>query len=165
MAPLSSRLAWSFRLSVRRFGFAGVAAFCLFVAALGLALYDGLVLAPRLAALQARQPQPQAALPRVSLPALDQISTLPGWLQQAAEAAELDLDEAQYELEPVGSRTLYRAVLPLNGSYPALRQFLAQTLNRFPNAALENLQMRRDDSTEETLQIRLVLAFHLEGKP
>lgn len=165
MASLSPRLSWLLRMSVRRFGLAGLAASGLFIGALSLALYDGLVLSPQLETIRSQQPQPQTVIPRIILPALDQISTLPGWLQQTAEAAGLNLNEAQYALEPAGARVLYRVVLPLKGSYPALRLFLAQTLNHFPNAALENLQIHRDESTGETLEIRLILAFHLEGKP
>lgn len=166
MAALNQRLTWAARLGLRRLGWQGIAAVLMLLAAAALGAYGHLVLQPRLAVMQTQVP---AAVPDVEttpgLPGMDQTAALPGWLQQTAEASGLTLSQAQYDLEPDGKRLRYRAALPLVGSYPALRSFLAATLNTYPNAALETLQLKRESALEDALQIRLVLAFHLESQP
>jgi hypothetical protein len=167
MAALMTRAQWALRLSLRRLGWLRVAALAAILLAAGLLAHARFVIQPQLSAWQARRPasveRVQTAAP--AFPPLSQTAILPGWLQQHAAGSGLTLSQTQYDLETVGKHSRYRAILPLQGSYPALRRFLAEALNRYPNLALESLQIRRDKTTDEILGMRLVLVFYLAGRP
>ena len=162
---LGQRLDWHIRQGLRQLGWQGMAAVLMLVAAATLGAVDRLALQPRLTTMQ-NQPVTVASSAETAakLPDMNQTAALPGWLQKTAGEAGLTLNQAQYDLEADGATLRYRAVLPLVGNYPALRSFLASTLNQYPNAALETLQLKRESALDEVLQIRLVLAFHLENR-
>jgi hypothetical protein len=160
------RLEWALRLGLRRLGWQRVLAGLMLALALGLFLHTQFVVLPSAAALAA-EAATTPRLPRttaIHYPPLSQMAGLPGWLQSHASNAGLTLNQAQFDLENSGAVSRYRATLPLTGSYLALRQFLADALNHYPNLALESVQMKRDKSTEETLNVRLVLVFYLAGR-
>lgn len=158
------RLEWALRLGLRRLGWQRVLALVAAALALGLFLHAQLVVLPAAAELAAADPPRRAAPASPDYPPLSQIASLPGWLQSHADSAGLTLSQAQFDLENSGKLSRYRATLPLTGSYLALRQFIADALNHYPNLALESVQMKRDKSTEEALNARLVLVFYLAGR-
>lgn len=162
MAALITRAEWQLRLALRRLGWQRVTALLALVLAAGLFVHAEWLLAHIHTTPAALAPAPHAAQP--TYPSLDQTASLPGWLQAHASRAGLSLNQAQYDLESVGKHSRYRAILPLTGSYLALRQFLADALNHYPNLALESVQLQREKSTEENLSVRLVLVFYLSGR-
>lgn len=92
-------------------------------------------------------------------------------LFQAAEEAGLALDEGsyrtQFESASKGQAGLGRLVisLPVSGSYPAVRGFLARALNQDPAIALENLRLTREAMSETELMAELRFALYLGGRP
>lgn len=165
MASLIERMTWATRLGLRQLGGVRLAALLVTVFAAGLVSYSHLVVRPESDALDS---QYLAASPNVqretqAFPPLSQTAQLPGWLQEHAEAAGLDMGDAQYQLETAGKRYRYRVVLPLTGRYPSLRQFLADALDHFPNLALESMQIQRRSASDTALEMRLSLVFHLEA--
>lgn len=92
-------------------------------------------------------------------------------LFQAAEDAGLALDEGsyrtQFESAPKGQSGLGRLVisLPVSGSYPVVRGFLARALNQDPAIALESLRLTREAMGETELMAELRFSLYLGGHP
>ncbi len=123
------------------------------------------------AALAARE-RALAAAPRAPLDALTQraLETLspddmPPLRQRgsdlealvgAAKRHGLTLERADYSAgSPLGGRLeRVEAALPLTGTYAQLRPFIATVLNELPHAALDSLQMERQNSHAAQLQVQ-----------
>ena len=84
-------------------------------------------------------------------------------LFQAAQAADIDLSQGDYGLETSGDGGARRLQiqLPVRAGYPALRHFLADSLNRVPTLALENLRLQRKDSNQAELDARVQFVLFL----
>ncbi|WP_341888616.1 hypothetical protein [Variovorax sp. YR752] len=86
----------------------------------------------------------------------------------AAQRTGLTLERADYAIGAAASGAPIRveATLPLNGSYAAVRRFVAEVLNELPHAALESLQLERASAQARDLQAtaRIVL-FYAEESP
>ncbi len=83
----------------------------------------------------------------------------------AARHHDLSLDEGRYaETSKVGEagRRL-RIDLPVSGTYPALRAFLAEVLEKNPALLLESLELTRDDIGATQLDARLRFVLNLEA--
>lgn len=82
-------------------------------------------------------------------------------LFDAAGRAGLELQQGEYRLTEVKDARLrsYQLSLPLTGSYPQIRAFVAQALNADPALALTALQLRRD--RVETPELDALLNFTL----
>lgn len=123
------------------------------------------------AAVRARQPAPAQGAPlpdwRTLLPADDQAYVRLAGLFKAAHAAGLALDEGNYRTQAETRSGLVRRVvtLPVSGSYPALREFLAEALNQDEALALEGLRLSRDSLENPELQAELRFAFYLGDRP
>lgn len=84
-------------------------------------------------------------------------------LFQAAAKSGLSLDQGDYTLssEKSGDINPYQISLPLYGSYPAVRGFIARALNENPALALAYVEMGRevieDTDLETTLRFTLFL--------
>lgn len=96
------------------------------------------------------------------------VSTLPDWLGEVHLAAQrhgLSLDSGQYQLQhPVGARLArYELDLPLRGTYPQLRAFLADVLTKVPAASIEEVLVRRESVANREMEARVRLAIHLGG--
>jgi len=79
----------------------------------------------------------------------------------AAAKNGLELDQGDYTLssEQSGDIHRYQISLPVSGSYPALRAFLAEALNGSPALALSHLEMERAviEDTELVASLRFTL--------
>jgi hypothetical protein len=87
-------------------------------------------------------------------------------LQAAARRAGLTLPSGEYRLEPRAGEPLqrYAVVLPLQGSYAQLRQFIALALAELPHAALDDVEMRRESPAGDAqLTARVRLTLYLRG--
>ena len=93
------------------------------------------------------------------------VARLPDELERLyglARDAHLDLSRGNYRLEDDGGPLLqYRVTLPLHGTYPGIRQFLAQVLHAMPAVSVDALQFERDGVQAPMLnaQVQLTVYF------
>ncbi len=82
-------------------------------------------------------------------------------LFEAAAQAGLDLDQGDYRLTEVGDAHLrrYQLALPVTGSYPQIRAFLAEAVNNDPALALVAVRLRREriEATEIDAMLNFIL--------
>jgi len=84
-----------------------------------------------------------------------------------ARDAHLELSRGDYRLEDDGGPLLqYRVTLPLRGTYPGIRQFLAQVLHAMPVVSVDALQFERDRVQAPMLkvQVQLTVYFRSSGR-
>jgi hypothetical protein len=86
-------------------------------------------------------------------------------LFDAADKAGLDLDKGEYRLTEVKDAHLrrYQLSLPVTGSYPEIRAFVAQALNADAALALAAIQMRRERIESPDLDALLNFTLYLEA--
>nr|MCU0870657.1 hypothetical protein [Burkholderiales bacterium] len=94
-------------------------------------------------------------------------SSLPEWigrLHTAARRNGLALDASQYRLQVTRGARLarYEITLPMRGTYPQLRGFVAEALAKIPAAALEEAQFKRDAVAAPGLEAQLRFALYLD---
>lgn len=92
-------------------------------------------------------------------PAQEQLATL----HRIAASNGLALRQGEYRLLPAGEARLrpYQVTLPLTGSYPAVRRFLAAVLEELPAAALEQVTFERKRIGEAAVEAQVRLTFYL----
>jgi hypothetical protein len=116
--------------------------------------------------LQARQPfQPvSAAAGRAEelarfyglFPSAERLTDEVERLHRLARRAGLELAQGEYRLERrAAGLWAYRINLPVRGSYPQLRDFLAATLKDMPVASVEALRFERKRAAEAELQAQV----------
>ena len=185
---LTVHASWWLRREASRIGWRGIAGIALLVVAAGLVLF---ALGP--AERKARERRAEVAKLRADLRAgsvggaggtaappskivqletyyacFPDASALPDWLGQVHLAAArhgLALDSGQYQLQhPAGARLArYELDLPLRGTYPQLRAFLADVLTKVPAASIEDVLVRRESVANREMEARVRLAIHLGG--
>lgn len=86
-------------------------------------------------------------------------------LFDAAAQAGLYLDRGEYRLMEVREAHLrrYQLSLPVTGSYPEIRAFVARALNADPALALSAIQLRRDRIESPDLEALLNFTLYLEA--
>lgn len=165
-------LAWG----AARIGWPGQAGIALLVLAVAVCVGYVRVLDADVAELRARAErlarQPAAPV----APVQDWRTGLPGGhpghahlagLFRAAAAHGLELQEGRYREARDGQSGLLRLsiVLPVSGTYPALRAFLAQALDGQPGLALEGLRLVREDRAAREIDAELRLVLLVGGTP
>lgn len=87
-------------------------------------------------------------------------------LFDAADRAGIVLQQGEYRLENAGGGATRRLRIqfPLRAPYPALRHFLADSLNQNPTLALDSVRLRRDTHTQAELDVRVHFVLQL-GEP
>lgn len=98
------------------------------------------------------------------------MDTLPDWVGQihvAAQRSGLSLDQGDYQLQQTARERLarYQVRLPVKGSYPQLRRFIAEVLEKVPAAALEDVIVRRDAPGQPLLDARVTFTLFLGAEP
>jgi hypothetical protein len=93
--------------------------------------------------------------------------TLPEWigrLHTAARRNGLSLDTSTDRLQVTRGARLarYEITLPVRGTYPQLRGFVAEALAKVPAAALEESQFKRDSVAAPGLEAQLRFALYLD---
>ena len=96
------------------------------------------------------------------------VGTLPDWLGEVHLAAArhgLVLETGEYRLQhPPGARLArYELELPLKGTYPQLRAFLADVLKKIPAAAVDDVVIRRETVASPQLDAKVRLFVYLGG--
>jgi Tfp pilus assembly protein PilO len=94
------------------------------------------------------------------------VESLPDWLGHIHTAAArngLVLESGEYRLvRPRDARLVrYQVMLPVRGTYPQLRGFVAEVLEQVPAAGLEDLVIKRDAIGNPELDVRLKFVIHL----
>jgi len=90
---------------------------------------------------------------------------LPTWVFEHAESQGLKLGAVEYRWgRRAGGMQRVDVSLTANGLYVPTRNWLAETLSRMPHAQLLELSIQRPDTSERTLEIRVVIAVHFEVK-
>jgi len=84
-----------------------------------------------------------------------------------ATQVSLNLNRAEYKWDddPSGHYRTYQMILPVKGSYAAIRQFCEKTLLTFPYVSLDELDFKRDAIGNPMLDAKLRLTFYLTDKP
>ena len=78
-----------------------------------------------------------------------------------ARAAKLELLQGEYRLEkPPFGIAFYRITLPIRGTYPQIRQFVAATLKSMPIASLDALRFERKKAGDSQLEAQLRLTVY-----
>lgn len=83
-------------------------------------------------------------------------------LHRTARAAGLELAQGEYRLErrPAGLWS-YRVTLPVAGTYPQLRTFIAAVLEDMPTVSVDALRFERKGAAQTRLDAQVRLTFHV----
>lgn len=95
-------------------------------------------------------------------------ASLPKWLSMMDAMAikrHLILNRGDYKLSQTkqGELLRYEIVFPVVGQYIQIRQFIADVLLKLPALALNDLQIKRENSLSPTVEARLVFVLFLKG--
>jgi len=86
-------------------------------------------------------------------------------IEKLALKQKIALNRGDYKLTKAkqGQLMRYEIVLPLEGSYTQIRQFIVATLQRIPALALSDMQIKRENVATPTVQARIVFTLFLQG--
>ncbi|MBC7786766.1 MAG: hypothetical protein H7Z18_04765 [Methylophilaceae bacterium] len=95
-------------------------------------------------------------------------------IQQTALQQKLELNRGDYKLtlakpanangEMVRYELLrYEVQLPVSGQYPQMRAFINGVMQKIPNLALSEIQMKRENSLLPTVEARLLFVMFVKG--
>ena len=92
--------------------------------------------------------------------------TSPHWLGLMVEIADkkgLALNHGEYAVvrDSVGQLRRFKITLPVQGTYPQIRQYLATLIAEVPSMSLENVQFERKDISDTDLQAKIKLVLYL----
>ncbi|HEY8102395.1 MAG TPA: hypothetical protein VIF82_16775 [Burkholderiaceae bacterium] len=84
-----------------------------------------------------------------------------------ADKAGLTLAQADYKLaeDKNGHYRTYQILMPVKGTYRAIRQFCEKTLLAIPFASLDEMNFKRDAIGSGTLEARLRFTIYLSAQP
>ncbi|HYR33511.1 MAG TPA: GspMb/PilO family protein [Burkholderiales bacterium] len=83
-------------------------------------------------------------------------------LYAIGRATGVELHSASYKTQDAGGRLQrYEIVLPLNGSYTQMREFLKRSLAEIPVLSLDQISLKRENRREGTVQAELRLTLHM----
>ena len=83
-------------------------------------------------------------------------------LHAIGAATGLELKSASYRTQPTEGRIVrYEIVVPVAGSYPQIRDFLARSLAEIPRMSIDQLTLRREHRNAGTLQAELRMTLHM----
>lgn len=96
-------------------------------------------------------------------PGFDQIPLQLSKLYASASAAGITLDKGEYSWSPEKDARLgrYQIILPIKGSYPQIRRFLALAMTELPTLALEDLQLSREGPGRAQLEARVRFTLYV----
>jgi hypothetical protein len=93
----------------------------------------------------------------------ERLTDLLAVLHGVGQHAGLELQRAEYRLSSLPERRLerYQVVLPVRGSYPTIRRFIADVLAELPTVSLDHVQFQRREVGETVVEAQVTLSFHL----
>lgn len=98
------------------------------------------------------------------------LDSAPRWLKKMYSIAEnegLELLQGSYRLSEDAALMLsrYHVSLPVRGTYPQIRRFIAGVLDEVPFASLETVAFQRENAANGTVEANLTLTLHLKAPP
>lgn len=126
--------------------------------------------------LQARLKQPekedaeaharQAALEAL-FPPLAEREDLIQQIHDVADLHGIELNNIEYKLflDPSTPLARVQMLMPVKGSYIALRAWLADVMNGIPSTALEEFNLHRDNGQMATVEGQVRLTLYLDARP
>lgn len=98
------------------------------------------------------------------------LESTPDWLRTVyavAEREQLELLQGTYRLSDDRALGLaqYRISLPVRGSYPQIRRFIAGVLDEIPALSLEEVTFQREKIADGAVEAKIGLALHLRSTP
>ncbi|MCO6427334.1 type 4a pilus biogenesis protein PilO [Nitrosomonas communis] len=96
------------------------------------------------------------------------LDSSPYWIKELDKVAKkrgIELSGSEYRLmqEQGAKLARYEMVLPVRGSYPQIRAFIADVLAAVPAMALTDVVIKREDIKTGKLDVRLSLNLYLHG--
>jgi len=97
------------------------------------------------------------------LPPAARTADLLGKVFAAAEKQGLSLEQGDYRVQRdnVGGITHYQVMLPLRGTYPQVRKFVAAALAQVPNLSLDSIQFERQTVGDSTVEAKVKFVMYL----
>lgn len=114
-------------------------------------------LAPGAEALRFRAGFPASALRQQRVAALLALADRAGLV--------LARSEFRHEADREAGLARYRVALPLEGSYPQVRDFIESALRADPAMSLDRVRLRRPDTAQARLQAELNFTLHMQPEP
>jgi hypothetical protein len=101
------------------------------------------------------------------LPTFREVPKIVAALGTAAEKYDLNLDHIEYanSRPSATSPGIYSIQFTARSEYPALRRFVAGTLNDQPALALRELALKRDDVQQTAIDAKVKLAIFYRDAP
>lgn len=95
-------------------------------------------------------------------------SSTTSWLEKlyaAAASQNLQLLQGEYSLkqDPDSKLMRYQISLPVHGSYPQIRRFVAQLLTDVPIASLDDISFKRESVADAVLEAHIKLTLFLSA--
>lgn len=93
----------------------------------------------------------------------DKLTDLLATLHVVGRGAGLEIKRAEYRMSSSPERKLdrYQVLLPIRGSYQAIRAFIATALHELPTLSLDQVQFQRKEVGEPTIDAQVSFSFHL----
>jgi hypothetical protein len=81
----------------------------------------------------------------------------------AAERQSLKLEQGEYRAvaDNVSKLTHYQVMLPVKGTYPQVRKFVASALTEVPNLSLESIQFERQKVSDTIVDAKIKMVLYL----
>jgi Pilus assembly protein, PilO len=97
------------------------------------------------------------------LPPSNHIADLLEKIYGAAESQKLKLEQGEYRAvrSSVSRLTDYQVILPIKGTYPQVRKFVATALAEVPNLSLDSIQFERQKVGDSTVDAKVKLVLYL----
>ena len=93
-----------------------------------------------------------------------QITLIPGEIEKlwaVAAESQIELRQGEYRLESNGpGLARYRVTLPMDATYPRLRQFVNLVLKEIPTASVDGLRFERKKVGDTQLDAQITLTFY-----
>lgn len=105
-------------------------------------------------------------------PTVEALPTILAKLNKIASKQSILLSIGDYRYKEVKAKkktntrelTQYKIVFPVEGQYTNIRQFVSESLKAFPEMALMDLQVVRDDSNSRLVAARLAFVVFVKGE-
>ena len=96
-------------------------------------------------------------------PPSERIADLLGEIYAVAARQSLTLDQGEYRVvrDSVGRLTHFQVILPVRGTYPQVRKFVAAALASVPNLSLDSVQFERQKVGDAVIEAKIKLVMYL----
>lgn len=93
----------------------------------------------------------------------ERLTDLLARLHAMAAASGIEMTRAEYRMLSQPDRKLdrYQIIVPVRGSYPVLRGFIAGVLRELPTASMDQIQFQRKAVGDDTVEAQITFVLHL----